>query len=151
MMISRRSALLGGVCLAAVAGGVGFALQPGGIAAHARQVIARVYGYDIAAHPAAQAFCEDYEAFLIEKGLTGHMVNAIFNLKAGNLSYLEDKKARLDRSIVVKFATSTNVVLSVETGEELEHFGIFHPVENSCSNQLSHLGLLPSDSVASAG
>ncbi|WP_170401414.1 hypothetical protein [Ruegeria arenilitoris] len=151
MMISRRSALLGGVCLAAVAGGVGFALLPGGIAAHARRVIARVYGSDIAAQPAAQAFCDGYETFLIEKGLSGQVANAIFNFKAGNLPYVEGKRAKLDRSIVVKFATSTNVVLSAETGVELEYSGVFHPIENSCSNQLSHLGLLSDGSVASAG
>ncbi len=76
MMISRRNALLGGVCLAAVACGIGFALQPGRIAAHARRVIARVYGADIAARPAAQAFCDACETLVIQKGLSGFSIRS---------------------------------------------------------------------------
>lgn len=151
MKVSRRTALLGGVSLAAFAGGLGIAARPGGIAAHARQVIGRVYGADVAEHPATQAFCAAYEAFVFDKGLPGRAANAIFNLKAANLPYVQDETARMDRSIVVKFATSTNVVLAQETGAELEFAGIFHPVQSSCSNQLSHFGLLWAEPVASAG
>lgn len=149
MRITRRTALLGGFSLAAFAGGLGFAARPGGIAAHARQVIGRVYGSDVAKHPAAGEFCAAYEAFVIEKGLSGRVANAIFNMKAANLPYVQDETARMERSIAVKFATSTNVVLSQENGAELEFVGIFHPVQSSCSNQLSHFGLQWGDSVAS--
>ena len=151
MMISRRSALLGGVCLAAVAGGVAFAVKPGAIKAHAQQVIARVFGTDIALTPAAREFSEAYEVFVIDKGMSGRAVNAVFNLRAGNLPYVEDERDKLDRSIVSKFATSTNVVLSAETGADLEFFGIFHPVENGCTNQLSHTGLVWADPGAQSG
>lgn len=151
MMISRRGALLGGVCLATVIGGLRFVLQPGAIKAHAQQVIARVYGSEIAEKPATEEFTSAYENFLINKGMPGHVANAIFNLKGGNLPYVKDERAKLDRSIVVKFATSTNVVLSTETGSDLEFFGIFHPITNSCINQLSHNGLVWAEPIAQSG
>jgi len=140
MKITRRRFFVGTGAMAGIAAALGgYAVFPGGVERHALDVVARVYGPDIATTPAARDFARAYESFVREKGFSGLAVNAVYRFGAQNIPGVRRRLTVLDESIVTKFATSTNVVLSSETGAPLVFTGIFHPYLNSCANQLSAL------------
>ncbi|MCG7519779.1 hypothetical protein [Ruegeria sp. Ofav3-42] len=57
-----------------------------------------------------------------------------------DLPYVNDKPSRINDSVVVKFATSTNVILATEQGKPLEFVALFDPFEITCQNQLGAHG-----------
>ncbi len=139
MKLTRRKALL----LAAAAGAAGLGgaalrgLGRGGVAARTLQVIERVYGPEYAAHEAAIEFAQVYEGFVLEKGLSGRLLNGWYRLGLGNAPFISGRLAEIDSSIILKFATSTNVILASETGAPLVFTGLFQPYLSACANQLS--------------
>jgi hypothetical protein len=139
MSLTRRKALLFGA--AAGAAGLGGAVLRGagrgGVAAHALEVIERVYGPDFAAHEAAIEFAAVYEGFVLDKGLSGRLLNAWYRLGLKSAPILGNRLAEIDLSIIEKFATSTNVILASETGVPLEFIGLFQPYLSACANQLA--------------
>ena len=130
--------MLGAAAGAAALGGAALrGAGRGGIAAHTLEVIERVYGPEFAAHEAAIEFAEVYEGFVLAKGLPGRVLNAWYRLGLSDAPFMSDRLAAIDSSIIVKFATSTNVVLAHETGVPLVFVGLFQPYLSACANQLA--------------
>ncbi|WP_170422149.1 hypothetical protein [Ruegeria arenilitoris] len=138
MKLSRRKVMALGV--GAVGAGLAYrGLKGHGIAGHALDVIRDVYGPDIAADPAALEFAQAYEAFVLEKGVQGRMLDMGYWAGLQTLPYVSDKLSRINDSVIDKFATSTNVILATERNVPLEFVALFSPYENSCQNQLGAL------------
>lgn len=143
MRLTRRQTLAFGVAAgtAGMAGALLGGTLRGGIAQHALDVIARVYGAEFAAADAAMEFAETYESFVIEKGIRGTLLNAGFRLGLDSLPLVRGRLTSIDQSVIDKFAMSTNVVLAWETGVPLVFVVLFHPYEAPCSNQLSAMAV----------
>lgn len=138
MRFSRRQTLAFGVVagLAGI-GGAFAATRKRGIASHTLDVIAEVYGPEVATQDAARDFALTYEAFVLEKGLQGRAVQTAYRFGLQHLPAIGARLSRIDDSVIDKFAQSTNVILAVERGEPLVFVGLFHPYETPCLNQLS--------------
>jgi hypothetical protein len=137
MRLSRRGVLLSSAAaLTAAAAAGAYGLLPGGMVAHALDVIARVYGPAIAAEPASREFAEAYERFVLEKGAQGQALNGAYRLGLDHLPLVRDRLAQIDDSIVYKFATSTNVILATETGVPLVFVTLYQPYITPCASQL---------------
>lgn len=132
MRLTRRQTL----ALGAAIGLAAAATAGRGVAAHTLDVIREVYGPEFADQPAAHEFARAYEAFVLEKGLPGRMVHLAYRLGADRIGPVGRRLGRIDESVIDKFATSTNVILAAERGEELVFVALFHPYETSCMNQL---------------
>jgi hypothetical protein len=139
MRFTRRQTLLFGAA-AGAAGLAGATLRgagTGGVAAHALDVIRRVYGPEFADDDAAIEFAGVYERFVLAKGVSGRLLNACYRLGLDKLPLVHGRLAAIDESVIEKFATSTNVILAWETGVPLVFVALFHPYETPCVNQLS--------------
>ncbi len=140
MNLSRRKIL----ALGAGAVGVGVAyraIKGHGIAAHALDVIRTVYGQDMAQQSAASEFAQAYEEFVLEKGAQGRMLDMVYWSGLDDAPYVEDYLSRIDKSVIDKFATSTNVIKAAEEGVPLEFFTVFDPLQTPCMNQLGALAV----------
>lgn len=132
----RRTLALGAFAGAAL--GLGLAARPGrGVASHALDVIREVFGPEFSSQEAAREFAQVYQAFVLEKGLSGRAVHLAYRFGLQGLPVLGTRMSRIDDSVIEKFATSTNVILAAERGEPLVFTGLFHPYETPCLNQLS--------------
>jgi hypothetical protein len=138
MKLTRRQTLTMGVVAGAAGIGLGLKATTGrGIGAHALAVIREVYGPEFAQQDAALAFARDYEAFVLEKGLSGRAVDLSFRLGFQRLPAVGPRLDRIDDSVIDKFATSTNVILAAERGEPLIFVGLYRPYDTPCQSQLS--------------
>lgn len=134
----RRTLLLGAAAGAAALGGAAIrGVGRGGITAHALAIIDRVYGPDVAARDAAREFAQTYEDFVLDKGLSGLVLNAWYRLGLDHVPIMSNRIAAIEASVIDKFATSTNVVLAYETGVPLVFVGLFQPYLSPCTNQLA--------------
>lgn len=139
MRISRRKVIALGVGV--VGAGVAYrAIKGHGISRHALEVIRDVYGPDIANDPAAHAFAQAYEEFVLEKGIQGQMLDVGYWAGLQDLPYVSEKLGKINDSVVDKFASSTNVILATELGKPLEFVALFDPFQNTCQNQLGAQG-----------
>lgn len=138
MKLTRRQTLALG--LGAGAAGLGLAhaaTRGGGIAAHALKVVADVYGPEFTAQEAAHQFAAAYQDFVLAKGVPGRMVHLGLRYRLDRLPVVGPRFARIDDSIIDKFATSTNVILAAERGEPLVFVALFQPYEAPCQSQLA--------------
>ncbi len=142
MKLSRRALMLGAA--GAVGGGSAIgavAVRQGAIAEFVLEVVAKSFGPQFAAEPAAREFADVYEAFVDGRGGLGLTVHALYGLELDRIEPIKRRLMPQWRSIVQKFAMSTNVVLAHETGAPLAFMGLYAPYHSPCSNQLSALAV----------
>jgi hypothetical protein len=140
MRPTRRTFLLGGTATVASALVVA-PLAADGIALRTRDAIARVFGPQIASHPATDAFVRAFSASLApgEGGIPSHFREVGLVLDAVGRRLLPSEDAWFDDVVTQRFALSTTVVLHAERGDPLDFLGLWNPSVHACSNPLSAL------------
>ncbi len=135
MKISRRRFLALGV--GAVGSGIILSvIRDRGIMSHSINVIREVYGSEIADHEAAYEFARAYQSFVVEKGISGRLLDFIYRCGLQNLPYVKDRLNSIDDSVINKFAMSTNAIIAIERGAPLVFVALFSPYHAPCTNQL---------------
>jgi hypothetical protein len=128
-----------------IAGGIaGAAAGAGGTALIARlrlrprlqAMLSDGIGPALASHPEAIRFLDHFIAFMVQDGwLEGHYLG----FDAAGLDLLIDRDERLATGVLTAFGVSSTVLRTIETGEELQYFGLFDPYNAPCLNQLAEL------------
>ncbi len=123
--------------------GVGYYLvRQRGVASYALDLIREVYGSDVADQEAASEFANAYQAFVLQKGTKGRILDVAYGFDLQHLPAVDDVLHSIDESIIDKFAMSTNVILAIEKGEPLVFVELFSPYRSTCMNQLGAQAVL---------
>ena len=98
-----------------------------------RTALAEVFGQDVADAPAARGFIEQ----VADTGLAAFSDEIRGYHYAASRPRLFGRSRSLVGDIADAFAKSSNVILAIETGVELEYYGPLDPYDQPCLNPLS--------------
>lgn len=136
MELNRRNVLLFSGCSAATIVGGGIYLLSGVTAEDIKAVIVDSFGQQLADQAATDEFTLHFSQLLTT--LSGNFSKAAHSFYPGITYEARNSQDAKNIIIISAFVRSTNVILALERGDDLEFFGLHNAYsESTCLNTLS--------------